>query len=138
VSKRVKSDLYRDLLPLLNSHRVDLLDYPRLVNQLTSLERHVARSGRDTIDHPPRGHDDLANAVAGALLAAHASNRDRIRLGTYHMGYGAPPPAGSNKVGELRHSINNGCIPGPAIVSDTTLQLEAAAFNLRHNIRRPT
>lgn len=28
--------------------------------------------GRDSIDRPPNGHDDLANAVAGALVAALA------------------------------------------------------------------
>ena len=38
----------------------------RLVNQLCGLERRTARSGKDSIDHGPGGHDDLANAVAGA------------------------------------------------------------------------
>ena len=33
-SAKPKSDLYRDLLPLLNSQRVALLDNPRLSNQL--------------------------------------------------------------------------------------------------------
>jgi hypothetical protein len=42
----------------------------RLVNQICSLERSVLRSGRDTIDHPTHGHDDLANAVAGAVAIA--------------------------------------------------------------------
>jgi hypothetical protein len=62
-----KSDLYRDLVPFLNSQRIQLLDHPKLVGQLTSLERRVARGGRDSIDHPPGAgaHDDLANAVAG-------------------------------------------------------------------------
>ena len=68
---RAKSDLYRDLLPLLNSGKAELLDIPRLAAQLCSLERRTARGGRDSIDHPPGGHDDLANAAAGALL--HAS-----------------------------------------------------------------
>lgn len=60
-----KSDLYRDLLPLINSGRIDLLDNAKLLSQLTSLERRVARGGRDSIDHPPGAHDDLCNAVAG-------------------------------------------------------------------------
>jgi hypothetical protein len=60
-----KSDLYRDLLPLLNSCRVQLLDHPKLVQQLIGLERRTARGGRDSIDHSPGGHDGLANAVAG-------------------------------------------------------------------------
>jgi len=65
-----KSELYANLLPLLNGHRVDLLDVPRLAAQLGSLERRTSHGGRDTIDHAPGGHDDLANAVAGALVAA--------------------------------------------------------------------
>jgi hypothetical protein len=66
-----KSDLYRDLLPAINSRTVDLLDSDRLLNQLVGLERRTARGGRDSIDHAPGGHDDLANAVAGvvAMLA---------------------------------------------------------------------
>jgi hypothetical protein len=70
---KAKSDLYRDLLPALNSGGAELLDHPRLVAQLCSLERRTARGGRDTIDHPPGGHDDVANAVAGALVYAGAS-----------------------------------------------------------------
>jgi hypothetical protein len=54
-----KSDIYRDLLPLLNSGAVELLDYPKLIAQLTELERRTARGGKDSIDHGPHGHDDL-------------------------------------------------------------------------------
>jgi hypothetical protein len=70
-----KSDLYRDLLPAINSRRVDLLDHPRLVNQLVSLERRTARGGRDSIDHAPGAHDDIANVVAGvsAMFAKQSS-----------------------------------------------------------------
>jgi hypothetical protein len=74
VSDKTKSDIYGGgLLPLLNSGRVDLLDNQRLVTQLTSLERRTARGGRDSIDHAPGGHDDVANAAAGALLLALTS-----------------------------------------------------------------
>jgi hypothetical protein len=65
-----KSELYGALLPLVNAHRVELLDLPRLHAQLLGLERRTSRSGRDSIDHGPGGHDDLANAVAGAASAA--------------------------------------------------------------------
>lgn len=65
-----KSDIYRDLLPILTSGAVDLLDNPRLVLQLANLERRKGRAGRDTIDHPAGSHDDLANAAAGALVGA--------------------------------------------------------------------
>jgi hypothetical protein len=48
--------------------RCELLDHVRLAAQLTSLERKTARGGRDSIDHAPNAHDDVANAVAGALV----------------------------------------------------------------------
>jgi hypothetical protein len=64
-----KSDLYRDLLPLVNSQLIDLLDHPKLVNQLATLERRTARGGRDSIDHAPGAHDDIANAVGGVVGA---------------------------------------------------------------------
>jgi hypothetical protein len=34
------------------------------------LERRTARGGRDSIDHGPGAHDDIANAVAGAIVLA--------------------------------------------------------------------
>jgi hypothetical protein len=64
-----KSDLYVDLVPLINSRRIDLLDNTKLINQLCALERRTARSGRDSIDHPLGAHDDVANAVAGMAAA---------------------------------------------------------------------
>jgi hypothetical protein len=57
-SARPKSELYVDLLPLINSRRIELVDDARLINQLCALERRTARGGRDSIDHPPGGRDD--------------------------------------------------------------------------------
>lgn len=71
-SDKTKSDIYRDALPLLNSRRTELLDHPRLIAQLCTLERRTARGGRDSIDHPAGAHDDLANSVCGALVNAIA------------------------------------------------------------------
>ena len=73
LSEKVKSDIYRDSLPLLNSERVELLDLPRLIGQLCSLERRVGRNGHDVIDHVPGGRDDISNAAMGALLLAGAA-----------------------------------------------------------------
>jgi hypothetical protein len=70
LSDRPASDLFRDILPLLNSARIELLDLPRLTTQFSALERRTTRNGRDSISHPPGGHDDAANAAAGALLEA--------------------------------------------------------------------
>jgi hypothetical protein len=63
-----KSDLYRDLLPIINSASIVLLDHPKAIGQICALERRTARGGRDSIDHPPNGHDDLANVIAGAAV----------------------------------------------------------------------
>ena len=91
IAKQPKSDLYRDLLPLLNSGRIMLPKHDRLVSQIVGLERRVSRAGKDSIDHAPHGHDDLANAVAGVA--------DATRLPYYDpfMGCGSeydqhPPP----------------------------------------------
>jgi hypothetical protein len=65
-----KSDLYRDIVPLINSRKLDLLDHARLLAQLVGLERRSARGGRDSIDHAPGAHDDIANAVAGLSAVA--------------------------------------------------------------------
>jgi hypothetical protein len=70
VADKPKSDFYRNLLPFLNSGRVELLDHPRLVSQLCGLERPTSRSGKDSIDHAPGGHDDVANSVAGVTWRA--------------------------------------------------------------------
>lgn len=68
-SEKPKSDIYRELLPLLNSGKVDLLDNTRLAGQLCGLERRTARGGRDSIDHGPGAHDDLVNSAAGVLVS---------------------------------------------------------------------
>lgn len=74
-----KSEIYVDALPLLNSNRVRLLDHPRLTGQLVGLERRTSRAGRDSIDHAPSAHDDLANSCAG-LIVTVADKRAPIRI----------------------------------------------------------
>lgn len=74
LSDQPKSDIYRDCLPLLNSGRAELLNLPRLASQFCGLERRTSRSGRDSIDHAPGAHDDIANVVAGVLLLANAAS----------------------------------------------------------------
>jgi hypothetical protein len=65
IAEKSKSDYYKEFLPLINSGRIELLDHPKMLSQILNLERKTARSGRDSIDHPPNGHDDLANVCAG-------------------------------------------------------------------------
>jgi hypothetical protein len=70
VAPKNRSELYLAMLPQLNSKCVALLDNKRLVSQLSGLERRASRGGRDVVDHAPGGHDDVANAVAGAIVIA--------------------------------------------------------------------
>ncbi|GAB0119914.1 hypothetical protein [Acidisoma sp. 7E03] len=66
-SERPKSDLYLDFLPMVTAKSAELLDNRQLLTELANLERRTARSGRDSVDHGPGQHDDLANSVAGVL-----------------------------------------------------------------------
>jgi hypothetical protein len=68
VSERTTSELYEAIEPLLNGHRVVLLDVPTLEQQLLGL---MWKGGR--ITHQNGEHDDFATAAAGVvahLLAA--------------------------------------------------------------------
>jgi terminase large subunit-like protein len=79
VSERSASDIYQEALPLLMARRCELLDNPRLSMQLQQLERRSGRTGKMTISHRPGGHDDIANAVCGALVLA-ASGHDWLDI----------------------------------------------------------
>jgi hypothetical protein len=65
---KAKSAYYQELLPMINSQQVALLDLAIVVNQLCALERRVGRGARDVVDHPPLQHDDAINCAAGALV----------------------------------------------------------------------
>ena len=74
-SAKPKSEIYRESLPIITSGRARLLDHQKLINQISGLERRTARGGRDSIDHAPAGHDDVANAACGAFVKATRSNQ---------------------------------------------------------------
>ena len=65
-----KSDIYREMLPWLNSRRCELPSWDRFLNQIQGLERGPSRSGRESIDHQRGGHDDIVNSAFGAMLEA--------------------------------------------------------------------
>jgi len=62
VSDRSKTAIYESFEPLLNAGEIELLDVPKLQEQLLTL---VVRGS--SIDHPSGSHDDFANAACGAL-----------------------------------------------------------------------
>lgn len=74
-AQKPKVEIYKDSIPIFNGQRCELLDNKKLVTQLIGLERRTSRGGRDSIDHAPGSHDDIANSVCGALLLASAGKR---------------------------------------------------------------
>jgi hypothetical protein len=66
VSDKSKHEIYEDFEPLLTASEVELLDVPKLQEQLLTL---VWRGTK--IDHQSGDHDDFANAAAGVALAAN-------------------------------------------------------------------
>jgi hypothetical protein len=71
-SERDRSALYLELLPLVQSARVVLLDDACLLRELRGLERRRGTAGRDRVDHSPGAgaFDDRANSCAGACVLA--------------------------------------------------------------------
>ena len=64
-----KSDLYLAAIPLMSSKRVELPTHDRMVKEFRRLERRRSRGGKDAIQDGGR-HDDLANAIVGAIHLA--------------------------------------------------------------------
>jgi hypothetical protein len=94
VAERDTSAAFLDLLALVNSRRVSLLDDAALLNELRRLERRPGAGGRDQIAHAPQGHDDLAAAAAQALIAA--AQRAKRRAGLW-----------DNEEGDRRSVVSN-------------------------------
>jgi len=69
-SELTASEIYLNFLPLVANQTVELLDNKRLKAQLAGLERRTRSGGKDLITHYPGGHDDVANAAAGACVMA--------------------------------------------------------------------
>jgi hypothetical protein len=67
-SPLAKSEIYLGFEPLLARGEVELLDNKTLFSEFRGLERRTGRGRRDTVDHGPGQHDDLANATAGVLV----------------------------------------------------------------------
>jgi phage terminase large subunit-like protein len=65
VSRRTKAEIYDEFEPRLNAGEIELLDMPKLTEQLLTL---VIRGNK--IDHQPGDHDDWANAACGACVLA--------------------------------------------------------------------
>lgn len=73
-SPRSKSELYLESEPLFARGAIRIPNERTLVSELRQLERRTHRGGRDSIDHPPAGHDDFANSCCGAAWLASQHN----------------------------------------------------------------
>jgi hypothetical protein len=71
-SEKNKSQIYLEALPLFTRHLISLPDHKHLLRELRLLERRTHRSGKDSVDHGPRGNDDHANALCGAAVLVSA------------------------------------------------------------------
>jgi hypothetical protein len=70
-----------------NAATCELLDLPILHHQLVGLERKTSRAGKDSVDHAPGGHDDVANAAAGALVRAARQLQVEHTVHVYEVAY---------------------------------------------------
>ncbi|MBA7662244.1 hypothetical protein ES703_70272 [subsurface metagenome] len=84
-SKLSKSEIYLNAGPMILKEQVELLDYPKAINQLKALERRL-KGTREFVDHP-RGkfHDDLSNVILGVCYLL-STNGD---IGPSWAGHGA-------------------------------------------------
>jgi hypothetical protein len=120
-----RSQLYLNLIPALGAGQVKLLDLPRLRSQFLALERRILRSsGKEIIDHPSSGADDLANSAAGALVMAATADRRRVQWWT-----------GSEFFNEMLMSAR----PGTPAPSDTYSPGWSCVYNPSdpHNVPTP-
>jgi hypothetical protein len=75
---------------------------PTLLRELRLLERRVARSGKDSVDHGVGGHDDTSNSLFGCLYVAMKATKRRApkpvmpAIYSRNRGWWADPIAGSD------------------------------------------
>jgi hypothetical protein len=80
VSPLVRSEIYLATLPTWTRGMVSMPNHAATIRELRMLERKVARSGRDSVNHAPGQHDDHANSLCGAIyLAVSSLQQPRVR-----------------------------------------------------------
>jgi hypothetical protein len=80
-AEKTRSELLRELLPVLSTRGVELPPDDALVAELASLERRVGPSGRESIQAPAGLHDDRSTALAtGVYLASREQRRGEVEF----------------------------------------------------------
>jgi hypothetical protein len=86
-----KSQLYINLLGVINSGMIDLPDDKKMIQELVNLERRTGFGGRDRVDHPDGPyHDDSANVIAG-IASVIREDSGGVLLDTFLRAYGGKP-----------------------------------------------
>ena len=105
-----KSELYGALEPAINAGEVELLDVPKLQEQMLTL---VMRGAK--VDHEPNGHDDWANAAAGVVWRIRSlMQQERVPIVApvvVHAGARAVP--GGSVLGEVVVAAAPSASPDP-------------------------
>ena len=102
-----------------------MLDHQKLISQLCGLERRTSRGGRDSIDHAPGGHDDIANAVAGVSVLAAA----RRRVLEFRRGYDMPALTVAEAQRRLDEETKEAALKSAASVEETIRKVGVWGFN---------
>jgi hypothetical protein len=114
-SKLDRSEIYLGFLPLVTAGQLTLIDHPRALAQFAALERRTFPSGKDRIDHPLNGHDDLSNAIAGAAVLAATKKEEHIPLIgpilIYRDGASTAPPSPGQTTTQAFYEYMNGSGP---------------------------
>jgi hypothetical protein len=84
ISDKTKSQIYEHFAVAMNKNLVELLDNKRLKDQVINLQKYLRPGGMVKIDHVSGAHDDVINAVAGAVvLAVLAEDEKPIPMSIY-------------------------------------------------------
>jgi phage terminase large subunit-like protein len=84
ISDKTKSQIYEHFAVAMNKNLVELLDNKRLKDQVINLQKYLRPGGMVKIDHVSGAHDDVINAVAGAVvLAVLAEDEKPIAMSIY-------------------------------------------------------
>jgi hypothetical protein len=125
-----------NLLPHLNSGTIRLLDHPRAIGQICSLERSTRRGAADAIDHPRGQNDDIANSIAGLAHVLSNARRDAYPA---HMSSWSDVYGGFRRMREQEAAAAN-CgswthpITGAAIAGSTPCLIDFAALERKREL----
>ena len=118
-----KSTLFLECLAQFTSASVLLLDEPRLVTQLTLLQREVGKAGRDRIVKQRGGFDDLANSACGAIVYARNRPDNSPRITQTRAIMSKNSPRSKDPIGPYSSELVRSVLSAPRDVTSTEFEL---------------